>query len=185
MKQEYNIKSDHELNKSIDKAKVELLGLLIIIIPIVFFICLELKNKNNTKKIGIETKAVIISYNSRIKGASSYNYIFCLNDFPYNGTLTVRVDEHGWFVYGDVITILYNPNNPKKNYPAIMLYKKDVTKLEKYKNEIPINFKNIPELYKFRHRGLIERYNWVDIREKYPISKEAFPCLPQEYYGEF
>ncbi len=143
-----------------------------------------LKKEKRLLVNGVITKAVIIDYDYSLRSSSSYVYNFCIKNKKVYGKLTMKNEIHGWFIYGDIITIVYDPKNPKINEPIFQLYKKKQSVLNNYEHEFPKNFKTHPELYKGRQQGL-DSYNWVVIKEKYPIKREDFPCLPPEYYGEF
>jgi hypothetical protein len=134
-------------------------------------------------RAGIEVKAVVISYEYRFRVKSIYNYAFCFENMAYYGSFGENI-EYGDFLYGDSITIKFNPKNPKKNYPIIIHCKRNTTIMNKYYREFPKN--KMRDIYKL---GMWKGWTYDDRLDKfiktYPVLKEAFPCLPPQYYGEF
>jgi hypothetical protein len=166
------------------EVKVDIKVTLLFSIPmILYFIAITYRNYN-LRNNGTEVEAVIVSFDYKPRTMPSFKYFYCVADILYSGSIGFYPSKIGEFQYGDIITVYYNPQNPKKNYPAIRLFKNNHMKFKIYENEIPLKIKR--DIYQ---RGMWKGWTYDDrldkFIKKYPFSKEAFPCLPPEYYGEF
>jgi hypothetical protein len=170
--------------KDINNFFGEIIGISIILIPALIIYLYFYFEMKHIMKAGDETRAVIVSYEFFVKVKSKNNYMFCVGNNFYQGHFGDDVVKYGDFIFGDEITIKFNPKKPTKNYPIIIHNIKKSEIIQKYNHELPKNKKR--DIYKLgMWKGWSNKAQLDKFIKTYPISKEAFPCLPPEYYGEF